>query len=267
MSPNYNDNHIEFTLTPSCPVMCTYCPQTAYIKAYKKLENSQNKKFTSFEDFKIMLDNVEHLVKDVYFTGYTEPMLNKNWYEIAKYSIDSGYTTHFNTTLVGATSESIKKMVELNMEIRVHLTDSEVLVKENLYKELVDYHRAIRGYDPTFDAFTDKGAQIKIGSDAQILYHRAQSRGGSVEDSWVTRVNYKGPVGCSTYRQYSNVILPNGDVSVCCQDFGLENILGNLLKNTLREIHSSKEMQDFNTRMVSYDDNVCKRCTYAFPLE
>ena len=35
---------------------------------------------------------------------------------------------------------------------------------------------------------------------------------------------------------YHNVMLPNGDVSLCCMDYGLEYILGNLFEQTYEEI-------------------------------
>jgi hypothetical protein len=35
---------------------------------------------------------------------------------------------------------------------------------------------------------------------------------------------------------YHNVLLPNGDVSLCCMDYSLENILGNLNKQSFDEV-------------------------------
>jgi radical SAM protein with 4Fe4S-binding SPASM domain len=65
-------------------------------------------------------------------------------------------------------------------------------------------------------------------------------------------------------RQYSNVVLPNGDVSVCCSDFGLKHILGNLLTTKLSDIHKSEKMKDFNRKMDDGDENfICNRCSYS----
>lgn len=46
--------HVEFTLTGSCPVMCTYCPQFEFITAYSR----QSVQTTSLNDFWNMLSNV-----------------------------------------------------------------------------------------------------------------------------------------------------------------------------------------------------------------
>jgi len=37
-------------------------------------------------------------------------------------------------------------------------------------------------------------------------------------------------------RLYHNVMLPNGDVSLCCMDYGLEHILGNILEQEYEDI-------------------------------
>ena len=52
---------------------------------------------------------------------------------------------------------------------------------------------------------------------------------------------------------YHNVMLPNGDVSLCCMDYGLEHILGNLLEQPYDEI-----MPENNTCF-----NLCKFCENA----
>ena len=44
-------------------------------------------------------------------------------------------------------------------------------------------------------------------------------------------INIRG--NCS--RVYQNVLLPDGSLSLCCQDYGLDEIMGNLLENTWEE--------------------------------
>jgi hypothetical protein len=35
---------------------------------------------------------------------------------------------------------------------------------------------------------------------------------------------------------YHNVVLPNGDVSLCCMDYGLKHILGNIYEQEYEDI-------------------------------
>ena len=51
--------------------------------------------------------------------------------------------------------------------------------------------------------------------------------------------------GCDE-RMYHNVCLPNGDIALCCMDYGLEHIVGNIFESTYEEVipepHSCYEM-------------------------
>ena len=50
-------------------------------------------------------------------------------------------------------------------------------------------------------------------------------------------VSHKGQVICGRDEHiYNNVLLPNGDVVLCCQDFGLKHILGNIFENPYEKI-------------------------------
>ncbi|MER9007171.1 SPASM domain-containing protein [Mesorhizobium sp. M0862] len=39
-----------------------------------------------------------------------------------------------------------------------------------------------------------------------------------------------------TSRQYRNVLLPNGDVTLCCTDFERRHVLGNLLRDEYADL-------------------------------
>jgi hypothetical protein len=41
--------------------------------------------------------------------------------------------------------------------------------------------------------------------------------------------------GCDE-RLYHNIMLPNGDVSLCCMDYGLEEICGNLFESDYNDV-------------------------------
>ena len=68
------------------------------------------------------------------------------------------------------------------------------------------------------------------------------SRCGTVEN--IQAIPKKtGPLSCYKATKYDltdrvddNVLLPNGDVALCCMDYGLQNILGNLLKCNYDEL-------------------------------
>ena len=50
-----------------------------------------------------------------------------------------------------------------------------------------------------------------------------------IKNRWNRMEHKDGPRTCGCVENlYHNVLLPNGDVSLCCMDYGLDNIIGNL---------------------------------------
>jgi len=45
-------------------------------------------------------------------------------------------------------------------------------------------------------------------------------------------------------RIYQNVLLPDGSLGLCCQDYGLDDIVGNLVDNTWEEFENSEHVKD-----------------------
>lgn len=259
----YNNNHIEITLTSACNVMCSYCPQTNYIKAFKALNpdvnfTKENRNMT-FENFKKIVKNINHHVKKIYFTGFTEPMQNPFWYDCVNYSLNLGYEVFFNTTLIGARRDDIDKLLTLQIPVRVHLTDSRKKINP-VYYELLDknYKGSIH-----FDYFTQEGAMLYSG--ASKTQGDINSRSDNIEN--IKTATHTGKVYCNEFRQFSNVVLPDGNVAVCCSDFSLKHIFGNLLQQKLSEIHNSEKTQNFIYQMLSSHHSFCNNCEYAVAIE
>ena len=51
----------------------------------------------------------------------------------------------------------------------------------------------------------------------------------------VIEKTYLCTCGCQE-KVYHNVLLPNGDMTLCCMDYGLKHILGNLYKQEYKDI-------------------------------
>ena len=61
-----------------------------------------------------------------------------------------------------------------------------------------------------------------------------------------------------------NVLLPNGDVVLCCYDFGLQHILGNLIKSDYDSLFTGETFQELQKGLN--DDSVellCRHCENA----
>ena len=72
---------------------------------------------------------------------------------------------------------------------------------------------------------------------------------------------------CTRNKDYaSNVVLPNGQVTLCCMDYSLKHVLGNLLHQSYDEILESTEMQKVKrlSNTIGFtEDLLCKSCNDA----
>jgi radical SAM protein with 4Fe4S-binding SPASM domain len=57
-----------------------------------------------------------------------------------------------------------------------------------------------------------------------------------------------------------NVLLPNGDVVLCCMDYNLKHIIGNLLTQTYEEIFKGKPLLDLIEMNEADKFNKCSIC-------
>lgn len=85
-----------FTLQVGCPISCKYCPQSAFIKAYKSLSDAVPT--MSFEKFQLALSKIS---KDtiISFTGFTDNFVHPDCLRMIQFALDSGYKTRVFSTL------------------------------------------------------------------------------------------------------------------------------------------------------------------------
>jgi hypothetical protein len=72
-----------------------------------------------------------------------------------------------------------------------------------------------------------------------------------------------GPLRCRPSPNFDHPIcLPNGDVVVCCQDFGLDHVLGNLVRQSWADIAGGPAVVRLRELMKS-GECLCRRCEYS----
>ena len=85
--------------------------------------------------------------------------------------------------------------------------------------------------------------------------------------------NYEGGIGKKTGKIYcksnslkNNVLIPNGDVQLCCMDYGLEAKVANLFHDDYDEIFNGEPMKNIINSMSDIDgkdDLICRKCENA----
>jgi radical SAM protein with 4Fe4S-binding SPASM domain len=90
------------------------------------------------------------------------------------------------------------------------------------------------------------------------------SRAGNVTGSRPVRM--AGPIRCIVSPKLRrNVLLPNGDVVLCCHDYGMDHVLGNLHAGYYEDLFTSPQYRKVLTRQndESGGDILCRYCDWS----
>lgn len=260
---------LEITTMIGCPMRCTFCPQDKLVANYL----ADAVRALSFDNFKIIVDKVPSYVR-IDFSGMAEPWANRFATDMLEYALESGRNVAVYTTLQGmhdpnVVAELLKSHPTQVEVVVVHLPDARGNMRgfrdSDLYRNAVDVFRKLRG--------------------AQFMTMAESSVAGSVDMKWqpMTRAGnldlqqiegqpiqlnpvHRTPVTCAFTPFYDqNVLLPNGDVVLCCMDYSVKHKLGNLLRDSYDDIFGGDGMGALHRENMKYgnSDSLCKTCTRA----
>jgi radical SAM protein with 4Fe4S-binding SPASM domain len=258
--------HIEFTTVIGCRNMCKYCPQRDFLHSYK----DRSKMVMSLKDFKTCVDRTPKGT-EISFSGFAEPFLNPKCIEMVEYAYKKGHPVSVYTTLVGASMDDIKRLGKIRFyDFVMHLPDKEMTIKIN--DEYLAKLKAVAKLDirATHDkhaccfAEVDKRVKDIIGKSMRVEdFVKPNTRAGYIRASGIRK---KGWIACRKCggRLNHNVVLPNGDVVMCCMDFGQRHVFGNLLRQSYKEVMDSPERKRVLAGMSDErQDILCRTCESA----
>ncbi|HUB14985.1 MAG TPA: radical SAM protein [Acetobacteraceae bacterium] len=275
---------LEFTLMVGCPLMCTFCPQDKLRGMYGKAT-----KYFTLENFKEIVRKVPKHVR-IDFSGMAEPWANPDATEMLRHVLTEGYRFALYTTLYGMERTDCAQVIDLLRRhapqvevVCLHLPDRNGNMRGWKYNadyeaNLIDFIRlAMQRVMPSFEVMTmDEGGTphkdldhlgIKLGP--WIGHTRAGNV--SLEDvpgqKIYVKPEHNSAVSCSFTRFYDqNVCLPNGDVVLCCMDYGMQHKIGNLLEQDYYEMFASSGIAKLmveNMRPRFSHESLCKTCNRA----
>jgi FkbM family methyltransferase len=252
-----------------CVVDCVFCPQRTLEKSYVS-----DKRIMTLEDFKFAIDKVPREVR-ITFAGFTEPWLNKNATDMALYAHEKGHPISAFSTGVGMTPEDVERLSVIpyvgnpNGGFCLHLPDQEEFAKHPINANYIRTIEKFKELQPKFQNFYTMCMSENVHSSIRHIYPTASvptfwNRAGNlvgearlkpeldkIKDRWRSYPESKEPRTCGCVEDlYHNVLLPNGDVSLCCMDYSMEYILGNLYTQEYDDIVPAPN--------TTYD--MCRRC-------
>ena len=277
---------LEITTKLGCSLACSFCPQDELIKKYPR----NQEKILSLKNFKLALDKVPKYVR-IDFSGMTEPWLNSDATEMVKFAYENDYPVAVYTTLEGMSPIDAKVLLRrFHRKITsytpwvIHLPDNENNMRGwQISDKYIDTLNAVIECKKEFDiqslTFMTMSADGLVAPDLAAIFRLKLepfigiSRVENLErehfkvEQLTRRVSFSQPVVCKSTPFYDhNVLLPNGDVVLCCMDYGLQNIVGNLFTGTYEDIFRSRQMNEVRVRSMEVGNNVthiCKNCDNA----
>lgn len=227
-----------------CPLRCAFCPQDKLESAY------YGERTLSFSDYAKLLDKVPREVQ-ITFAGFTEPFLNPECADMICHAHATGHKVSLFTTGVGMSLDDFERIKGLPFTgvqggFVLHLPDSEGYFSHHSdqYTKLL---AVIKRESPRLSNF-ETMTMGTLSSDLRELFPETirrpmYSRAGNVKKTEFIQISLNSvetkkdatTCGCPE-RLYHSVLLPNGNVSLCCMDYGLEHILGNLFKQAYEDV-------------------------------
>lgn len=206
---------LEITTKVPCDVQCSYCPQKVLNEAYKGIPE------LSFLRFKKFLTKIP---KDVYlhFSGFSDLTCNPDSGKMIKYALSEGYHVSIFTTLMGAFYSS--QILDRNLtQCVIHVPSSEILKgKEDIWISRFQQAKAVK--ITRIVAFESSYSNLIMSEIKNYDKVKICSRAGNL----YSIPKQKDKIECKCGHLFHNVMLPNGDVVLCCMDYGLKHKLGNL---------------------------------------
>lgn len=271
-------NTLEITTQIGCPLMCTFCPQDKLRQAY-----TDPIKKMSLETFVTALSKLSKDVRIV-FAGYTEPWANDLCNDFLEISLQQGFDVGIYTTLYNINPAQCDRLILLLIQYKSQIKDFWVHLPDQ-NKNMVGF-RYSKDFEYTFDCISqladinymtmdsesriDPAIKTTIVSRNWYLHTRANNL--TINNIKQQPVNlpprYEFIVECTRNKDYhSNILLPNGDVILCCMDYGLKHTLGNLLTQSYDEIlnsHELKRVTELNNQLGFSEETLCKSCNDAY---
>lgn len=259
---------MEITTRIGCKNACSYCPQDAFVKAYKARSDIFE---MSFDLFKKCLDKVPKHVR-IDFSGMAEPWLNRQCTKMLLYAHKKGYSLAVYTTLVGMEKEDIEAIKDIPFRVfEVHLPDANNMTRIKVDSDYLDKLARVRECNIQALTFMTIGEVLPVlqevignGINCNDVIDRA---GNLTEFPGVAKQErLRGIIRCKSCdtRLDHNVLLANGDVILCCMDYGMHYVLGNLAEMTYEEILTSPVARQLRKSLLDdREDVLCRYCHNA----
>ncbi len=260
---------IDITTNVGCSVRCAFCPQDKLLPAYRDRGGTRKMTFAAFREMlrKIPPDTA------LDFSGMAEPWLNPDCTEMLLHAHERGYEVAAFTTTIGMGQADVERIQSVPFRrFVVHLPDTERYSKIEVSDAYLQILARIAGSGIPNREFMTMGTlprEVAAVIGRRIKRTRMMSRAGNLANVRAPE-RLAGPIRCRSCGDSldHNMLLPNGDVILCCMDYGLRHVLGNLHSSDYRELFESEAFKRVQAGLEDDSlDILCRYCENAALLE
>ena len=249
---------LEITTHIGCPINCTDCPQALLRSKY------HGKLTMDFEDYKKAIDKVPAGTR-IDFSGMCEPFANKRCTDMILYAADKGFPLALYTTLQGATMEDYERLKDVRYEVvTIHLPDRDGRSHFNITPEYLEVLAAWECNNYSCHGQFDERVLPYCKQRNLITY--MHDRAGNVEGREHRSIHTAWNLWCITSGKAMdhNVLLPDGTVLMCCMDYGMTGVFGNLFEQSYEEVLNSPVAREMRATL-NQGESICRHCSNAIP--
>lgn len=271
--------NVEITTRIGCKNNCIYCPQPTIARAYQDKTTGVNAQVMSLTTFKKIIRKLpRHIV--ISFCGMSEPFLNPQCTEMILFAHFMKRKVSIFTTLVGLTSDNLQRILhtltfnDTDQVFKVHLPSEgrfEHIIVNSIYIQTlrsllqsgipIDFRYHGDSLNPLVKKMIDESTYSAHKIVPTTRAHNVAVRGVTGPKRMVDRIY------CRMHDvRDSHVILPDGSVLLCCMDYSMKHILGNLFTESYSAIQRGTQMKTVTSGLSDESvDILCRRCEYAVP--
>ena len=273
----YNNSMIKriyIEITNQCNLNCTFCKQ-----------NSRTPHFMSFEQFEHVLNNIGDTSKYLYLHVQGEPLLHPKLKEF----ISLARSKNFNIQ-IATNSSLLKNHMDLvdygirKISFSLHSIDHQNIDKDMYLNNILTFCENTSKLDNRYCELRFNNVN-DMGENSKYLLSKLKEK----YDFTITSKNNSFKIMNNVFVSFSDLfewpsmhfdiindvgycrggldmlaILSDGTISACCLDAEGDINLGNIYKDTIKDILNSKKylsiINNFKNRKVI--EELCKRCSY-----
>lgn len=250
---------LEITTRIGCPIDCVDCPQALLRSRYT------GRKVMDLDDFKRAIDKVPPGTR-IDFSGMCEPFANPDCTEMILYAASKGFPLALYSTLQGATMQDWEKLRDVRFEIvTIHIPDMD---GRSHFKITEDYLQLLAEWECNFySCHGTVDVRVLPYLKRRSLITFMHDRAGNVEGRPHQSLNSNCGLVCATSgtNMDHNVLLPDGTVIMCCMDYGMTGIFGNLHSQSYDEVIHSPAAEQMRSTLTR-GESICRHCTNALRI-